>query len=361
MKKSAQIFLVLFFMLIIVVPAVWMLAGKGGLVTVGENRALAEFPPLRTVFKKSFYANLDKYLNDHYGLRSELLWLRGAQIKFLRTSTSPAVVIGKEGWLFFSGESNLEDYRNTQPFGDDELRAWVDYVVGNSQRLAKLGVQYLFVIAPNAHSVYGDLYLPEWVKKVAPLSRREILASELHRRGVRVVDPTEVLRGRRLERRIYHKTDTHWTPLGAFYGYQEMMKALGRPALTLEKFSLETLTATRMDLTRMLGPFDIFEEYLAPKFKDPPRANSVPARNKFTHSPDILSHCPRCPGRDRALIFQDSFFTAMAPYFSEHFVEARYRWQYFVDWEEVHSFRPQVVVEEVVERHLLLAPPSPVH
>src|SRR3977135_3490874 len=84
---------------LLLVPAVAQLAGMGQ--STGENRTLAPFPKL-TTFKD--LADLtrasENYVNDRFGLRSQLVHANSLMHYRLGISTSKDVVIGKDGWLF---------------------------------------------------------------------------------------------------------------------------------------------------------------------------------------------------------------------------------------------------------------------
>ena len=58
---------------------------------------------------------------------------------------------------------------------------------------------------------------------------------------------------------------------------------------------------------------------------------------------------PRLP---KAVIFRDSFMSAMVPFLSEHFSRAVYMWQNDVDRDLVLRERPTLVILEIVGRRL---------
>ena len=55
----------------------------------------------------------------------------------------------------------------------------------------------------------------------------------------------------------------------------------------------------------------------------------------------------------RALIFRDSFFTALEPFASPLFSEAEYRWKNFSDEDKssVLLYKPDIIIFECVERY----------
>jgi hypothetical protein len=61
----------------------------------------------------------------------------------------------------------------------------------------------------------------------------------------------------------------------------------------------------------------------------------------------------------RAVIFRDSFVSSLVPFLSEHFSRAVYVWQNDFDAETVVKERADVVIQEIVGRHLYTFTPSP--
>jgi alginate O-acetyltransferase complex protein AlgJ len=61
----------------------------------------------------------------------------------------------------------------------------------------------------------------------------------------------------------------------------------------------------------------------------------------------------------RAVIFRDSFASRLVPFLSEHFSRAVYLWQNDFDADDVLKERPDVVIQEIVGRHLYSFIPSP--
>jgi hypothetical protein len=54
----------------------------------------------------------------------------------------------------------------------------------------------------------------------------------------------------------------------------------------------------------------------------------------------------------RAVVFRDSFGSALVPFLAEHFSRALFLWQYNVDPDVVLAERPAVVIQEWVGRRL---------
>ena len=58
-------------------------------------------------------------------------------------------------------------------------------------------------------------------------------------------------------------------------------------------------------------------------------------------------------------MFRDSFASRLIPYLSEHFSRILYQWQNDFDPELIRREHPDVVIQEMVGRHLVNFVPTP--
>jgi hypothetical protein len=174
---------------------------------------------------------------------------------------------------------------------------------------------------------------------------------------VNVVDLRPALLEARRRERVYHKTDTHWNARGAHAAYEAILNSLGvhglRPA-PRSAFRETASTVPGLDLARMLGLGHRLNEVdlgLEPKMAR--EARMVEPRNAVPHGVYARLVTEReGTGLPRAVIFRDSFTTALIPFLSEHFSRALYLWEYDVNPEVIAAERPQVVIQQIVGRHL---------
>jgi hypothetical protein len=129
--------------------------------------------------------------------------------------------------------------------------------------------------------------------------------------------------------------------------------ALELRARALEDMESHTVPRTGFDLARMLGLGSVLvEEDLQLEPRGGRRFRVIePARP----SRDLMDArvVTEGPGQGpRAVIFRDSFGSAMIPYLSEHFSRAVYLWQTNFDPALVEAERPTIVIQEWVGRHL---------
>ncbi|HZI80623.1 MAG TPA: hypothetical protein VFD69_13970 [Vicinamibacterales bacterium] len=358
--------LVAVFLAALVTPGVVMLAGFDPVAGPAENRDLAPRPgrPRSWADARAFPAAAARYFEDHFGLRARLVrWQSLLRLRALQTSASPDVIVGRDGWLFYAGDGAAEDMASAVPFTQAELEAWRTTLEHTQDWMEAHGIAYVFALAPDKHEVYPEL-LPASVRRVGAESRSDALVRYLRDAStVPVLDLRGALGAAKGRERIYHRTDTHWNDRGAFAASQALLRMLA-PRLTAPMrgrgaFAARTVVVPGLDLAGMLGIADGLTEVdlrLVPRV--PPRARIVePARPDARLMDARIVTEQDAPGRPRAVVFRDSFGSALIPFLSEEFSRAVYLWQYNVDPDVVLAERPDVVIQEWVGRRLSTLPP----
>lgn len=349
--------LIALFVVAIALPGIGTLLHLDHETASGEKRELAPFPTvdLHWASLRRFPDGFARYFEDNFAFRTRLVrWQAAIRLSALHVSPSPAVVAGRNGWLFYADDGALQDYVDEKPFTRDELEAWRLTLQHTQDWLHERGVRYVFVIAPDKHVIYPEMF-PASVRRLHDQSRMDQLVAYLRAYStVNVLDLRPALLTAREHERVYHRTDTHWNDRGAFAGYQQIADRLGLRPLPRTDFESEDVKTEGRDLAGMLGLTDVLTEddlRLAPRH--PRHAHIVePAHpNAFYEDARIVTEQPdsRLP---RAVVFRDSFASALIPFLSEHFSRAVYLWQNNFDPEVVEQEHPAIVIQEWVGRHL---------
>ncbi len=356
------------FLAVLAVPGLATLAGVDAGLTRGENRTLAAAPDLALSWPavSRFPAVFTTWFQDHFAFRGRLVqWQAAFRLLALRVSPSPTVLRGKDGWLFYADDGALDDHLNAVPLSDADLRRWATTLQHTHDRLAGQGIAYLFVIAPDKHAVYPE-FLPDGLHRRPGPSRADQLVAHLRAHStVPVLDLRPALLDAARDARIYHRTDSHWNDLGARVASQQILARLhdltgGRlPALApppASAFYRRDGRAPGQDLARMLG----LEGWLG---EDDPRLHAREARARVVEPKDHeagadasgydlgrLVTAVAQPDLPRAVIYRDSFGSALVPFLAEHFSRALFLWEYDVDPRAIAQERPQVVIHEWASR-----------
>lgn len=362
--------LVAVFLVTLAAPGLATLGGVDGRMTRGENRDLAPAPVVAPTWAaaSAFPAAFTTWFQDHFAFRRRLVqWQAAFRLLVLRVSPAPEVIRGRDGWLFYVDDGALDDYLNASPLSEDSLATWAATLTHTHDWLAARGITYLFVVAPDKHVVYAE-YMPGSIRRASTTSRTDQLVAYLRARTrVPVLDLRPALLAAKRDARIYHRTDTHWNDLGAFAGAQAMLVRLRElagdrvPGLAPDPVQAFTRTESRSpggDLTRMLG---LETWVLEEDTRLQPRTRG--ARVVEPENPDPDNNVGRLATehvrRDlpRAVVFRDSFGSALVPFLSEHFSRALYLWELDVNPEVVAQERPHVVIQEWAGRRLSMRLP----
>jgi hypothetical protein len=270
------------------------------------------------------------------------------------------VLVGKDGWLYYAGDQSIPDYQKTNPLTKKELVQLQEQLESLNTKLKSQGITLLVVIPPNKSTIYPQ-YMPDQIPVLGKQSALDRFTTYIKRNSdVPLLDLRPSLVRASQEQDVYYQTDSHWTPLGAYYGYVEIMDALSSrdPVFqphSLSDFNLESAGKNTHDLARGMGRPDDKEEdwLLTPRF-------NVEVEQSVSQLPDGIHGIRTATNADQdlpsLLVFGDSFYNSLAPFIEPHF--SRVKQIPYVSSEDVWSLswidteKPDVVVIEIVERNL---------
>lgn len=361
-ESGNSLALVLLFLLVIGLPLSANLAGIDGGDRDAENRELATFPRWDGTWKSAVELPdaFTLWFEDHFGLRSSLVrWYGETRLFALGMSPSSSVVKGDDPWLFYGEDAAVEDYGNATPMPPGEVGAWHEALVRARDWLRQRGIGYVFTIAPDKHTVYPE-HMPATIRRLRPVSRTDQVFDVLAGTGVSAIDLRPSLVEAKGRERIYFLTDTHWNDRGAWVAYQRLIDAVRRqvpatpPAWTRDDFEPAEVEIRGKDLAGMIGLKNVLREIDLQLIPRRPRQALVVEPRGADPTAELGRLVTEIPGSTlpRAVIFRDSFASRLVPFLSEHFSRAVYLWQNDFDANVVVQEHPDIVIEEIVGRHL---------
>jgi len=328
-----------------------------------ENRQKTPLPPVSLAFTnfRTFAAELTKAYPDVFPFRDWMI-RSGNILKMAVSRQSPSkdVVLGRDGWLFYNMEMDLEDWLGVDLYSPEELEQAKRVLTRRRDWLAKHGIAFLVVVAPNKSTMYGE-FLPASFHRLSKTTRLDQLAKAMREADIPFLDLRPVLKEAAQTRRTYWKTDTHWNDWGALKGSQAIVEALRErfpalPPLDPASYRVSESTRTGGDLSGILLMQDtLTERFIAMEPLAPNRAK--PAEPRGYANPTPLS------GRDmviretgdatlpNAVIFRDSFCRAAWPFLAERFNRSVFIWEHRFQPDIVLAEKPDVVIYEAVERY----------
>ena len=304
---------------------------------------------------------LRDFLSNGFGFRLALMRLHNAaQYRFLGRSASPSVVLGKEGWLFFNNDKNLNDYHTADRFSQQDLKDWGRVYVERRDWLRARGIRYLLVLAPNPHTIYPE-FLPDNLVKIREETRFDQIAGYMtSQTDLDILDLRPALFAAKSSGRLYHRTDTHWNQRGAFVAYREIARRLQSWFPSLRPIEQSDVVETNEiglggDLAGMLALRDIYREEEVRLVPNRPFRARGPKGEPLLYETIAVKKRPLVeseiadPSLPTAVVIRDSYCSPLLPLLSEHFRRVVYLWHIF-DPALIEREKPDVVIDESVER-----------
>lgn len=189
-----------------------------------ENRTLAQKPEFSWAALKdgSYTAAVEEYFADQFPLRDEWTGLKARAEQ----------LIGKHlfNGVYLCGDTLISKVEAPSDGLEEKNLGYVAQLADKTEAPVYLG------LIPSAAEVWSDL-LPQGAEnfdQAAYLDR----AAEL---GLPMVDFLGALEAHAGEP-VFYRTDHHWTTLGAFYGANAVLEAMGKEPLSQGDFAPETVT-----------------------------------------------------------------------------------------------------------------------
>lgn len=363
------------FVVIIFAPSLYMMFGPQTIFSYTEKRKLATFPSIPgSVFQiQKFFSDMESYLNDHFGFREWMIYRYQREIgkRFDDVETITKVMKGKDNMYFYTGDKMFENFTGRNLRSDKELDEWILSYREKRRWLESNEIRYLFVVPPNKTSIYNEFVGEPWIQNQG-MTRITQIKSRLSESDKEVfLDLIPFLRKEKNTDMLFYKSDTHWTPNGAYFGYLAIAEKIESilPGIRLRKdYTISPMIRRKCDriedhcdgdLTNMLLDYDSFyESYRDVKISTPCMERlplELPLSNLKTDHIEryFKTHCER--GKFKAVVFRDSFSSALVPLLSENFKEVIYLWKYYdqKNIEEILTqYKPDIVIEIKAERVL---------
>lgn len=337
---------------------IWFFLEKYADTTNYENRQMTAQPRLTLDTFKQFPKEYTSYFNDNIPFRNNLVTLNNAIDFFVfKKSTNASVAIGEDNWLFYCSTNDgdpIACYQGNNLLSREELREITVNCLKQRDYLASLGKEFVIFVAPNKERMYSE-YMPRKYGIPAENYRALQIVNYLKKHtDLRIVYPYEELiyAKNNINENIYYKTDTHWSPIGAYIGSQVLLQELGIeiPKLDSGQITISTRGNITGDLASFLGLVKQLEridsEYTIEGYN---AHNYECLGGEFSGA--ILCTAVNADPR-KLYVVRDSFSSAMIPYLGSQFNESCFRHRDSYTYNDFLLQNPDVVVYETVERYI---------
>jgi SAM-dependent methyltransferase len=291
----------------------------------------------------------------------------------------PRVLEGQDGWAFLCDDANgnLDQLLGELRFTASDLRDYRAILERRSHELERLGIPYIFAVAPSKEAIHPER-LPQTTPLVGPPQTARQLLDYLSESEVRTVDLHAVLRPRALAgEELYYRRDAHWTYDGAYHAALALLEAVRAAGVQAQSPAPQNLTWVperfvgdladkpavalidgRLQEVAQAVPAGTEEVARRPGYGSlglrqlgvPPQLEVSPTR------PTVVLENHLAPRAPRALVYRDSSARWTLPFLASAFSWSAWLWRPTLDFELIARERPDVVVQIVTERFLLRVP-----
>jgi alginate O-acetyltransferase complex protein AlgJ len=323
-----------------------------------ENRKLSSLPTIHSVRRDlpGFANAFDRFWNDHFLDRVTLTRIRSIILyRVFSTSSSSAVAIGADNWLFWLTEPVMAN----DPFTPEQLKAWAQLLQNRSDLLKEQNIEFVFMPVPEKSTIYSE-YLEPRIRVIEGASRLRQLIDYLQKNTtVKTINLTPIFGQEKISHQLYLRTDTHWTDYGALVAANQIFRILQKsfPAVTgIEPASLHpSEMIVSGDLAKMLGLYGVLTERIFQFNEKNIQAKTPEGKAMVSQTSELGSTVEtalKTQNLPRAFVMRDSFTLALQPFLSERFSYAKYFWSEAMPVRMLLAAKPHVVIEETAERHL---------
>lgn len=304
-----------------------------------------------------------------------------AAVAFLKPFVQPpqhldVALVGKEGWLFLCHDSNgcIEQYIGSLGLTQQMLDEYAQQYAYRQEILRAKNIKYILAAAPGKEYVYPE-YLPDSVMaRQDSTVLGQFIAAVAPLLDEPVIDLGAVLLANKALGQLCYKRDSHWNYLGAMIASSHVIGRARKyfpciPEFDAERFKLSVGPEPGGDLGKKARLGYANGNYLAvDEESDAVTAECAinvsydisalevadhPYKNLSKTRPTRLFRKEQAAPLPRAIIIRDSYADWMIPYLSEFFSEALFIWTRNLDEEVLSSFKPDIFIEEVVDRFLI--------
>ena len=351
MKKTADILTLAVFIAIIAVFGVMFWVMEDNAVSDTEGRNLQQLPEftLERLNSGEYALEINTYFSDQFPFRDKFVTVKALAELCLLKGENNGVLYGDDGMLAVkdfnakneTGAANTATDSFNEDFVSAQLEKLNSFVTNIQTPTAVVIPPRVIDIAGSSFSYPADSaeafeklvnsYLgdKDWFVEL------DSLFTEKHENG----------------EYVYYKTDHHWTSLGAYYCYVEIMKSFGMDYYDLSEFNVQTVSDSFLGSTYRASGFgfygdsDIIDIYYLKGTSESDYLTEIcnPRTNELMHGfsgfydssylaksdkysfflsgTNVYTRVTRLDGvkREKLLIVKDSFAHSLVPFLALHF------------------------------------------
>ncbi|MEA4896585.1 MAG: DHHW family protein [Oscillospiraceae bacterium] len=313
-----------------------------------ENRELAQAPTFsfQSLFEKKFTSKFESYTTDQFPFRDNWTTLKaGCEI-----------ATGKEenkGVYLCKGNTLIEAYVTPD---QEQLDTNIQAVGSFSENS---DVPVYFALIPGNAEIHSDI-IPENAPNDSETSVIDYCYENSRANNIDIKGTLAAHAGEY----IFYRTDHHWTSLGAYYGYESLMEAMGYTPTPLSDFTPRTVTDefygtvysksgiswVKPDSIEIFAPQDESTDVMNYSSGEPTEGTMydyafLDKKDKYSMfmggNTPLLKITTKNTGAPKLLILRDSYMDAVLPFLQNNFSE--------IDVMDLRYYKTQLMESSVAD------------
>ena len=191
-----------------------------------ENRNLAQKPDFswESLFSGRFMQNFEEYVTDQFAGRDGWTAIKAYAERIMGRA--------ENNGIYICGDTLVERF-------DAIDRAQLESNLQATDRFAEsAGIPVYLMLIPTAAEIWKDR-LPDGAPNI---DQAALLAQIAGQARAQVIDACSAL-AEHADEPIFYRTDHHWTSLGACYGTNALLSAMGKEGVSPDRWTAETVSA----------------------------------------------------------------------------------------------------------------------
>jgi hypothetical protein len=336
------------------------------LMMESERRLPNYCPDLRMDSLNTFAKKFDKYLEDQLTGRKNINTINNLieYSIFHELADNPNVYFGKDGWMYFVGETAREAFENRHPLTPEQLVKMKEVLIARRDWLKQRGIHFYLIFPPMAYSVYEENLGPRLFRHNKKSKLDQLLEYLKKNTDLDVIDIyTPIMQAKKkCPFELYYKTDVHWNYVGAYFAYHAMIDYMKKDfpdigdALAFKDifwFQFDDHIGVLLKLIALDDYLTNHECFPCSKYLNTKTDTLHPVYPEYVSPEDPLCIVNKHVHRPKMLMFRDSFSFWLIKYLTNHFSSSTYLWTPIFYPSIIEKEKPDIVIQEMADHFIL--------
>ena len=352
------------FTLLLILPSLDQWLGFSADFKSTEKNILTPLPGFHFPHVRTYIQQFNQYYKENFGWRNALFY-QYSRLKYSAFGVSPLpqkVVLGKNEWFYPGNDFNRvsDQHQGLTPLSGQTLQTIARKLVVKQQELAKRGINFYLIVAPDSYSIYPE-NLPDYLQASRYKSNFDHLKEYLRTHTtIPFIDVRPSLIAAKSVHPTYMRTDTHWNEYGALVATLSIVKHIRHdfqniPLPDENMYNIHLKEGYAGDLVTMLALNQSISDKInyqidLPASLQAKEVEEIP-NTELGGWPTqrFVSTNKKAPN---LLFIGDSFTLSLRQFTPSYFANSYIIRSNYMSEKLLRSEKPDIVIFEVVERNL---------